>query len=144
MDIKEQERRFLKNHQDYLALMGHKTRISLELLDLTPEEYIPKPTDADYSLGIFDRYFAQKVSDRNSPITEVDHEQHKLLKNTPFYQILRVRWRISGPLHDEYDGNIRTLYGVVDWNSAKIQKANVIMPGISSKLANTLQFYKAG
>ena len=78
---------------------------------ITPQHLYPKPTEDDYKLGIFDRYFLYKI---NEPIfLEVDEDIYKAVKGkdkkyyiAPYTQFL-VSWTLEGDKSEVYDINKR-------------------------------------
>lgn len=100
-----------------------------------------QPTEEDYTAGKFVRFFVQK---RNAPlfsITEVDsrtynetlNTQRKVGINNALYNSTGMQWHISGPR--EYVATV---------NSKTALNMESIFPGISSYLADPLQFYRPG
>ena len=67
---------------------------------IVPKHLYPKPTEDDYKLGVFDRYFLYKI---NEPIfLEVDEDIFKAVKGkdpkyytTPYIQFL-ISWTLEG------------------------------------------------
>ena len=59
-----------------------------------PKKYNPRPTESDYSIGQFNRYFTQKANDLNGEIFEVSEEDF----NTPnnLFRYFKIKWVISG------------------------------------------------
>tara|TARA_R100000008_G_scaffold54298_1_gene33103 strand:+ start:3005 stop:3622 length:618 start_codon:yes stop_codon:yes gene_type:complete len=78
-----------------------------------PKKYNPVPTEADYEIGSFNRYFAQKVNNLNSELFEIqanDYEQNNL------FRYIEISWIIAGKKDDviranevtiEYESGIR-------------------------------------
>ena len=54
----------------YNDLISEKTNYSLDF----PKTIVPTPLDTDYENGFIERYFTQKVNDKNSYVFEIDKE----------------------------------------------------------------------
>lgn len=80
---------------------------------IVPKHLYPKPTEDDYKLGVFDRYFLYKI---NEPIfLEVDEDVYKAVKGkdekyytTPYIQFL-MSWALEGDKSEVYDVNKRII-----------------------------------
>lgn len=109
-----------------------------------PKTFVPNPEDSDYSNGFIERYFIQKANDKNSFVFEIGSTTARDIKNNPFWKLVTIKWRISGPL--DIIKNEKT--GIVIDNSVyndnikEISKAKKEIPNIGSYLINPLQFYK--
>lgn len=92
------------------------------------EEFLPKPSDRDYKSGGIDRFFLKKINETS--IVEVNIQNYG--STTPMlYEKISLWWRISGPISEVRSVNEKT-----------IKKSQSMMPGISGKLINPLQFFK--
>ena len=86
-----------------------------------PREKRPLPTEAEYRIGAYKRYFVRHVNDHNE-IIEIDKKQFETLTekekgiNSSIYEGISIKWRIRGKRHDEYKGGIRTYPGVMESN----------------------------
>ena len=80
---------------------------------IVPKHLYPKPTEDDYKLGVFDRYFLYKI---NEPIfLEVDEDVFKAVEGkdpkyytTPYIQFL-MSWTLEGDKSEVYDINKRII-----------------------------------
>lgn len=80
---------------------------------IVPKHLYPKPTEDDYKLGVFDRYFLYKI---NEPIfLEVDEDVYKAVKGkdkkyytTPYIQFL-MSWTLEGDKSEVYNINKRII-----------------------------------
>lgn len=123
----------------YKNLIKNKTIYSLSI----PKTIVPSPTDDDYSSGIIDRYFAQKVNDSNGFVYEIDLNTYNELKLNPYWIIEIVKWRLSGPLESVYDDNGKLIdKGVKNSNIASIAYGQKTIKNLNLYLINILQFYK--
>jgi len=124
--------------------MYSKIATNLNQFKLTnPKTIVPSPDETDYQIGFIRRYFCQKSNDSHSYIFEIDEQEHKKLEKSPFWKVVDVKWRISGPLDKVYDdvGNISDI-GVRESNKGAINLAALKIKNISLYLPNILQFYK--
>lgn len=80
---------------------------------IVPKHLYPKPTEDDYKLGVFDRYFLYKI---NEPIfLEVDEDVFKAVEGkdskyytTPYIQFL-MSWTLEGDKSEVYNINKRII-----------------------------------
>lgn len=106
------------------------------------KERYPVILDADYSVGFKERYFAKsKISNY---ILEIDKGTYDGLANgssypSELYDILKLTWKLNGPMHDMQNGNA-LIYGVFDTNLRVVKKARSVMKGIEQKLSDLTQF----
>ena len=108
-----------------------------------PNTIVPFPTQDDYSLGFIMRYFIQKANDENSHLFEIDENKFEKYKENPFWQVVELKWRITGPKTTIYknDGSIDDV-GVINANKAAITRASQKVKNIGLYLPNILQFHK--
>jgi len=124
--------------------MYSKIATNLNLFKLpNPKTIVPSPDETDYLLGFIRRYFCQKSNDSNSYIFEIDEQEYDKLNLSPFWKVVDIKWRISGPIDMVYNevGNISDV-GVKESNKAAINLAALKIKNISLYLPNILQFYK--
>ena len=106
-----------------------------------PSPKKPTPTAEDYVEGTFYRYFLRKKSDFDYTI-EIDKKQYDTLEqkkngiNNNLYEGFKMRWRIRGRLHDEYEGGVRTYPGVYESNQRLTEKMKLRFPQIENVIRN--------
>lgn len=123
----------------YKNLIKNKTIYSLSI----PKTIVPSPTDVDYSNGIIDRYFAQKVNDSNGFVYEIELNTYNELKLNPYWIVEIVKWRITGPLESVYDDSGKLVdKGVKNSNIGSISFGQQTIKNLNLYLINILQFYK--
>jgi hypothetical protein len=91
--------------------------------------YLPQLTDDDYAQGYIVRNFVQKVNDDNSTITEIDENTHTEIQANAYYQIVKIKWRLTG-----------TPQQIMDSNKASIGLVFHQMKNLKLYLSNLLQF----
>ena len=105
---------------------------------------IPKPTENDYKVGYIRRYFAQRANDKGSVIFEIDNLTFKKLRTNVTYQVISIRWRISGSLTPKYDSQGNEIdKGVAISNNIAIKNKSHLIPSLKLYLPNLQQFYKS-
>lgn len=111
---------------------------------LSPVHVFPKPNDTDYLRGWITRHFVRKVNDKDAYIVEIDKTQVDVLVDNPYYKVVSLRWRISGPERTTYreDGTVVDVVGVVDANRKVLEMKEEELEGISLRLPNLKQFWK--
>lgn len=103
-----------------------------------------QPTAEDYIKGYFIRYIAKFVSSSKPTFIELDKEHYdKIIESTTLsllYPTVPLFWKLTGPIDDVFDGNIRVAVGIRDANLRSIQEAEKTLKGISLFLTDPLQF----
>ena len=107
-----------------------------------PRTFFPKPTQDNYNEGIIIRYFVQLRDTPGSPIFEVDNEIFYKFNNSNFYRGVKINWRISGNLEDEYTTQGALIPSIINSNRRSITEAIKILPDINLYLVNLKQFYR--
>ena len=104
-------------------------------------------TEEDQARGFFLRYLIQQRNDVNGRIKEIDKKQHEdLLKsdaglNPNFYKSVILRWKISGPQNDIYNGDVITTAGIEDTNKRSVEQKEFIMNGLTAFFQNRFLQY---
>jgi hypothetical protein len=109
-----------------------------------PRAFLPSPSDLDYRRGYIIRYFIQQANDDKSPIFEINDSDVEAVNGSNFYDLVKIRWRIRGPLDTIYkeDGSIKDI-GVKKSNQKSIKFASSgKMPNLKKYLGSLTQFYK--
>lgn len=105
--------------------------------------YVPVPTDDDYNIGYIRRYFAQRSNDTAAPIYEISSSEYSRIRTTPYFKVVQIRWRISGPLNEVINDMGKVIdKGVRQSNLISISLVRDEMPNLKLYLNNLLQFYK--
>ena len=115
-----------------------------------PRYFRPSPTEQDYKRSYITRYFAKKTNSfDHSTIVEIDKEQFSGYGKKPhgiddaLYQIISLKWKISGPQNDVLDGSGTTIkVGVSQTNARTLKRKNREMRGIGTYLGSLLEFWK--
>ena len=123
----------------YNDLISEKTNYSLDF----PKTIVPTPSDTDYENGFIERYFTQKVNDKNSYVFEIDKEEYSNLFENPYWISEIMKWRITGPITPVYNiDGILTDKGVIESNNASISIISEKVKNVKLYLPNILQFHK--
>lgn len=123
----------------YNNLISEKTNYSLDF----PKTIVPIPSDTDYENGFIERYFTQKVNDKNSYVFEIDKEEYSNLFANPYWVSEIMKWRITGPITPVYNiDGILTDKGVIESNNASISIISQKVKNVKLYLPNILQFHK--
>lgn len=109
----------------------------------TISTHIPNPSEKDYGRGYIARYFAQNVSDINSPIFEINENTFTRIQSNPLYTSVSIKWRLTGPKETQYreDGQVLDM-NVSESNRRAILLHYAKIPNLKLYLPNLLQFYK--
>lgn len=123
----------------YSELIKGKQLYSLDF----PKTIVPNPNNIDYENGFIDRYFTQKVNEKNGFVFEIDSDEYFHLLENPYWILQKMTWRISGPISAVYsiNGTITDI-GVISSNSASISIVSQKIRNIGLYLPNLLQFHK--
>ena len=106
---------------------------------MMPQFYYPSPTEDDYQLGSFTRYFAVKINE--SQYLEIDEKTYeKMSKQSStmvweLYQIFKIQWTIDGIESNVFDTNR---------DQVLITERRINRKGLQEFLANNyLKFYQS-
>lgn len=124
------------------------TKIYKNKLD-TPfiKNEIIQPTYDDYDKGIFTRYVTQLKSTTHpeSNIAEINKitfdKISKDINILKTYRLASFGWKISGPLNDVFENNIKIESGVLDSNLRSLQDVEKVILNLTSFIKNPIQFY---
>ena len=103
------------------------------------------PSESDYNNGYFYRYIVKPViSSQINDFFEINSTKfQQLTQNSDLlllYKPVSLIWKLTGPLYDTYDGNIRTRAGIIDTNKRSIAEAEKILPNVSLYFTDLKQF----
>lgn len=104
-----------------------------------PSSYLPSPTSNDYRIGFIERYIVARVN--MTEIIEVSQNVYNTVTN-PMFKKARFKWKISGPLRNQYNGRMLEKAGVVDFNTNQLNDVEKSINGIKTVFDNPAQFYK--
>ena len=123
----------------YKDLVANKDTFTLK----APNTIVPIPTNNDYADAYIVRYFVQRVSDVNGFVYEVALSEYEEYLENPYWIVVSMRWRISGPLNVVYDANGKLIdKGVIESNKASLSITSLKIKNISLYLPNIKQFHK--
>lgn len=108
-----------------------------------PKTIIPIPSEFDYDNGFLRRYFIQKTNDSNGFVFEISLELYDEYIDNPFWTVVDLKWRITGPKETIYNkmGELSDV-GVQITNQQIIKLASNKIRNIGLYLPNLLQFHK--
>ena len=95
---------------------------------LTPQQ--PILTEDDYNIGSISRYLAVRINDYIGDsiieISEKDYSKFRIKKSSTafIYNLIEIKWKLTGPLNDVYDKDVRIESGVYDTNKRIIESAS--------------------
>ena len=91
--------------------------------------HVPIIEISDIRRGYIVRYFIQRFNDDNAMIYEVSDVQFQKFIDDPFYNTIKLEWRIVGTVDE-----------IKFTNERSVKLASKKMPGIIFYLVNYLQF----
>ena len=106
------------------------------------KQYVPKPTEKDYTRQVIIRYFIQKANDKNGVIYEIDKNQKSKFQNNPTYNFVELEWKISGDSETKTVGDFDEQITIEQMNQLSINTASFKRFYLKLYLPNLLQFYK--
>jgi hypothetical protein len=114
-------------------------------ISITPDFIYP--TQDEYNKGHFSRFIIKHViSSQINDFFEVKKEKfQQIIQNSDLlllYKPVTLIWKLTGPLYDEYQNNIRTRSGIIDTNKRSLQEAETILPNVSLYFTDLIQFGK--
>ena len=101
---------FQKNTFEYNTLKEVVKDYTPELT--IPDPYFLQPSQEDYDNGFVERYFYKRKG--STTINEISKKGFGNL-NSPYYQKLKLKWKITGPLNDTTEET-----GIIDTNRRTI------------------------
>jgi len=111
-----------------------------------PTAFIPQPKGKDYKRGQIERYFAKKRNETPSRILEINQSTYSDIftqsgeYNYALWQVVKIFWKITGPLRDTRNINGTITAGIVDTNERLVNFTNKEFKGIKQYLSNLIQF----
>jgi len=129
---------------DYLRVT--KIKNAIRPPDMIP--YTPLISERDRRNGEIVRYFGRFITHTDpSDIVEVSKTTYNLLTQNALYQTVKIRWKVSGRLEDEYglpNGNtqIRLYTGPLTANRLSVEFADELLPGIASYITDYTRFWE--
>ena len=111
-----------------------------------PTAFIPQPKGKDYQRGQIERYFTKKRNETPSRILEINQSTYNDIitqsgeYNYALWQVVKIFWKISGPLNDTRNPNGVVTAGIVDTNERLVNFTNKEFRGIKEYLSNLIQF----
>ena len=99
-------------------------------------------TNLDRQNGFVTRYIAKKFNDPQ--IIETDKLQYdKWIENKidqNIWSIIPINWKIAGPITTQIQNGV-TVLGVQESNTKIVNELELQLPGVTSFLKNTIQYY---
>ena len=90
-----------------------------------PNKFTPIPTEGDYGIGNFNRYFAQKANNLNGELFEISEEDFQ--NQNSLFRYFKINWRISGKKIEVSGFNTVTLLNAVK-NRGNTQLLKMLFP----------------
>lgn len=100
----------------------------------------PIITIKDIGRGYVMRYFVKNTSTKK--LTEVDKSQYLTFSQSPNYQVLEIRWTITGIVENKTNPDGKKVYGVKHQNTNIIEFYEKKMSGLRYMLPDVLEYYK--
>ena len=120
---------FQNNIFDYNVLTENIEDYTPELT--IPDPYFLQPNQEDYDNGFVKRYFYKRKG--STTINEIDKTGFSDL-DSPYYQKIELKWKISGPLNDTTEET-----GIIDTNLRTILLYKNEFTGLERYLTNLRQ-----
>tara|TARA_R110001606_G_scaffold347901_1_gene497326 strand:+ start:147 stop:815 length:669 start_codon:yes stop_codon:yes gene_type:complete len=115
------------------------TKTDISIAKLIPQQYYPKPTEDDYALGVFTRYFCVKINELQ--YLELSKEVYNKLKEKSkkytceLYKIFKLQWTLTGD---------KNSVSITNRNQTLIAQQRTKRIGLSGFLnENWTKFYKS-
>jgi hypothetical protein len=99
--------------------------VDISITKLVPQQYYPTPTDEEYKLGVFLRYFIVKTNE--NIYTEIDKTTYLKLyrEDTQYlyelYTIFRLQWTLVGGEEEVSNANLN----VIELREEKLQRTGL-------------------
>lgn len=124
------------------------TKITALLKPANTPTYTPEINKRERSLGEITRYFARfNTHTSAADITEVSKTTYTLLKKNPLYNVVKIRWKITGKLDDEFglpeiNTPVRLYTGVITANQLSVNLANEQLSGLTEYITDYKRFWE--
>ena len=131
------------NDPSYITTnLKFKDRFNTKLNNNSYSNEFIQPTEDDYIKGYFTRYIAKNNASSTLTFIEVTKSTYdNMLKDqSPFYSIVALLWKLTGPVNDQFEDNIRIKSGIKDTNLRSIQQAEKTLKDLSLYLTDPLKF----
>lgn len=112
-----------------------KTNVGTGVNSGAPVSFYPQPTEQDYKRGYLIRYFTKKVNEKGF-VTEISQREYQSITDgtanydISFYQVVKILWKITGPLRSERQSQYNIIPGIIDTNQRLTEAANKTFLGI--------------
>jgi hypothetical protein len=97
----------------------------------SPDAFLPKPSDQDYSNGFIRRYFIRKSNDLNAFIYEVSKDTIVKYEKISFWKSTSIKWKLVGTKEEVTESNRKAI--------AFVSKE---FPTLALYIPNLTQFYR--
>ncbi len=121
-----------------VILYNNITNTDVSVTKLIPQQYYPTPTNEDYEIGAFTRFFACKINEPQ--YIELSQETYdKMVKQDPtllweMYKVFKIQWTLVGQMREVYDTNEAII---------KLKEKKLNKKGFTQFLKNNFnQFFK--
>ena len=75
-----------------------------------PSKFSPIPTEGDYGIGTFTRYFTQKANNLNGELFEISEEDFK--NQNSLFRYFKINWKISGKKREVAGFNTTLVFNI--------------------------------
>ena len=114
------------------------TKTDVSIVKYLPQQFYPEPTDEDYEIGSFTRFFACKINEpQYLEISQATYD--KMVKQDPtllweMYKIFKIQWVLTGDLREVFETNEALI---------KLKEEKINKTGLTDFLKNNFtQFFK--
>ena len=114
------------------------TKTDVSIVKYLPQQFYPEPTDEDYEVGSFTRFFACKINEpQYLEISQATYD--KMVKQDPtllweMYKIFKIQWVLTGDLREVFETNEALI---------KLKEEKINKTGLTDFLKNNFtQFFK--
>jgi len=127
----------------YDSLIENKGLPNVKSMSI-PTIFFISPTDIDYTKPYLIRAFSQRKTTKS--IIEIDQKTYNSIKSQDgvydfiSFNVMSLKWQITGPKHDDLSNPNMPIYGYYDTNYRTVHVKEREMPGISLYLNNLSQF----
>ena len=99
--------KIIEKVNDTKSMFSTYSNLNLLRKQSYPKQISPIPTESDYRIGSFIRYFTQKENDLNSKLFEISKEDYNDKNN--LFRYFELPWRLTGTKQEVYIENIKTI-----------------------------------
>ncbi len=99
--------KIIQKVDDSKSMFSTYSSLKLSRKQSYPKKIQPIPTESDYRVGSFTRYFTQKANNLDGDLFEISEDDYNNKNN--LFRYFELSWRLTGTKQEVYVENIKTI-----------------------------------